>query len=629
MVKSGPLALSARREGNRLEFRVNDDEVVFFDLTPLAGTPADVFGVHWPAGVGLRSLRAASQTVPVKPSPSQRGDQLYEAGEYEKALAHYQEQALAAADPEVVREARCKAGLCQVRLRRLGDAVALFEPLAAAGQGRWSLLAACQLWLVRLEQNKVVETGPLRETLRAHYRPDELANYIPEYLKQRILAGVKVTPSTLFFANANQVQDLEERVALADLFGDANARCSARYGLFQAYLYWGQEDRALDLAREAEPLALVALKANGPSAVIINNYLGRGRAWLMRRGGKAREGLADLDRSAAEIAAVLRLWAGQDRKVEMGVAPLYLERARLLAALKEWEPAEKELDTLLKWMPDPVENYTVYAAAWLMKGFCREQRGATADAQKAWQEALYPSYLARLSAAARPESTVPGGLEAALLFNIAGSLTGRLSDAEANTLWDQRVAQLAGNAPGGQPAPGNPFMAQMSGLLRPTPAVLRGMWRTPAGKEWARQIVFLDLPPGKFEYTPVLAGVTEKLRQDAFGGETTAEQDQVIVDAARNCLDRFFEKKLSHPQVFQLALTWKGKTGAFGWAGVAPQLDPGLRGPLAYVFGHLYQRRQGARADVLMFFRTALKDAAAGSVLQRVAQREVARLQGK
>jgi hypothetical protein len=123
--------------------------------------------------------------------------------------------------------------------------------------------------------------------------------------------------------------------------------------------------------------------------------------------------------------------------------------------------------------------------------------------------------------------------------------------------------------------------------------------------------------------------VTEKLRQDAFGGETTAEQDQVIVDAARNCLDRFFEKKLSHPQVFQLALTWKGKTGAFGWAGVAPQLDPALRGPLAYVFGHLYQRRQGSRTDVLMFFRAALNDAPPGSVLLRVARREVGRLDGK
>ena len=53
-----------------------------------------------------------------------------------------------------------------------------------------------------------------------------------------------------------------------------------------------------------------------------------------------------------------------------------------------------------------------------------------------------------------------------------------------------------------------------------------------------------------------------------------------------------------------------------------------LRGPLAYVFGHLYLRR-GQRDDALMFFRTALKDAAADSPLQRLARQEVTSLGDK
>ena len=34
-------------------------------------------------------------------------------------------------------------------------------------EGRWPLLAACQLWILRLEQKRVEDTGPLFASIRA------------------------------------------------------------------------------------------------------------------------------------------------------------------------------------------------------------------------------------------------------------------------------------------------------------------------------------------------------------------------------------------------------------------------------------------------------------------------------
>jgi hypothetical protein len=78
----------------------------------------------------------------------------------------------------------------------------------------------------------------------------------------------------------------------------------------------------------------------------------------------------------------------------------------------------------------------------------------------------------------------------------------------------------------------------------------------------------------------------------------------------------------------QMAFAWKGTTNFLGWGGLAPSLDPGLRGPLAYVLGHRYQRL-GRTESVAEFFRTAQRDAAAGSVLSKLAQAELKRLEPK
>ncbi len=59
-----------------------------------------------------------------------------------------------------------------------------------------------------------------------------------------------------------------------------------------------------------------------------------------------------------------------------------------------------------------------------------------------------------------------------------------------------------------------------------------------------------------------------------------------------------------------------------------------MRGPVAYIFGHRYMRLKSAdgkvrRDDALLLFRTAQKDAPAGSALERLVQQELKRLESK
>ena len=60
--------------------------------------------------------------------------------------------------------------------------------------------------------------------------------------------------------------------------------------------------------------------------------------------------------------------------------------------------------------------------------------------------------------------------------------------------------------------------------------------------------------------------------------------------------------------MLQLALSWKGTTNFLGWGGLAPKLEPSLRGPIALVLGHQY-RRLNKPADSLAAFKIAAADA--------------------
>jgi hypothetical protein len=80
--------------------------------------------------------------------------------------------------------------------------------------------------------------------------------------------------------------------------------------------------------------------------------------------------------------------------------------------------------------------------------------------------------------------------------------------------------------------------------------------------------------------------------------------------------------------MFQGCLAWTGTAGFLGWGGLAPTLQPRIRGPLAYVLGHRFLG-MGQRDDAVAAFHAAVADGPPGSPLRRLAQAQLDRLAGK
>src|SRR5262249_31399641 len=82
IVGGGPLQFEASLDRGRLTLRLNGMRELELQTWAVTGVEPSgetgVFGLYWPAGVGLERLRAFCQTKPINPSPLERGDVLYE-----------------------------------------------------------------------------------------------------------------------------------------------------------------------------------------------------------------------------------------------------------------------------------------------------------------------------------------------------------------------------------------------------------------------------------------------------------------------------------------------------------------------------------------------------------------------
>jgi hypothetical protein len=195
------------------------------------------------------------------------------------------------------------------------------------------------------------------------------------------------------------------------------------------------------------------------------------------------------------------------------------------------------------------------------------------------------------------------------------SLADSLSDDDANRIWQGLLAR----------ASSDPLMTQLSSALQISPAVMRGVWTSPRGREFARRMAFLDIEPVDYLRTPSILVLYEKLRRDLFAGQPTTEEDDAIWLVVTRLAQMHFDGKLNKSQVLQLALTWKGTTGVLGWAGVAPTLPPEIRSSVAYVMGMRYLKLSKPD-DARRMFDTAREGSQDGAAVHSLAEQELKRL---
>jgi WD40 repeat protein/tRNA A-37 threonylcarbamoyl transferase component Bud32/tetratricopeptide (TPR) repeat protein len=599
------LQLVAQRQGDLFSFRINQLPEMDVQETLPTNAQTGFFGVHWPAGVRLESLRGWRQTAASVPSALERGESLFASGRYDEALTCFQEQALAAGGTEVGQESRVKAALCQLALRREAEASKLFEGVVGEEGPRWPIVAAYQLWLIHVQHGRLREADGVFATLtsRAQATGNDLLKHVPQYARDRILAAYTkdFTQRNLWLRpNPDVLRNLEQAAELVRLFqAPAGERLRLQRSFLLAYHLQGQLATAVQLAEQLLDADEYWTPENRvrEQADVLLRY-----AWLQRQQGNPAAALKRVDQALFERPGVPR----------PQVPFLFVERCRIHAALQQWDEAEQDLEQFFRAVPAGSGDYEHFAAASLARGWLRERRGDQPGALAAYRAGVFDRGRPVASDAASSGLARQGVVN--LIHGLAlASLADELPDARAEEIYRELMDRIAGDSP----------LALAGGVARVPPSTLREMWRSPRGRDCARRIAMLDLSGAEYYRLPLLLMAYQHTSQGSLE-RPTPEQDQLLWQLGGDFYEDYAAGKLNMPQLVNLGLAWKGSTGLLGWQGVRASLDPRIRGPLAYVLGHRY-RRLGKPEDSATFFREARDDAQPGSPLQRLIAAETER----
>jgi tRNA A-37 threonylcarbamoyl transferase component Bud32 len=601
--QQGALRLVARREGARLTLQVATQKPVEFrDVFPLPRSRSGVFGLTWPAGVRLQTLQAWSQVRLGTPSPLERGDELYMEGRPDEALAAYRRQAGTTRDADIRRESRYKQASCLVVLQQAREAESLFRDVSLEAAGaktadgrRWALLADGQLWLLYLRQKRGPEADAILEKLSAQLGLgfESLTGILAEEDRRSILAYYKgdYGPSLFFRKSADGVHRWEQAAKVRDVLDPLPRSRTAtdehfwtKVTLIKAYRLAGRDEDALRTCEEV-------FRDYGYDIAAVEEY-----CWILRGRGEYQRALATIDKQFEET--------------------LRVERARVYAAMKEWDKAQAELQAFFKAHARSSFHYAYFSAACLVEGFIAEERGRPMEAQAAWRKGLYRNWFRQQVAPFVPDIQTYTPTVHRLIL---GSLTREIDDREAEEI----KAHLAAGSARALPA-------RVHRIIPLPAAACRDMWRSPRGREWARRVAFRDLPYVDYCRVPVFLLVEETLHHQAMPGTLDRDQEGLLWQLVNNIFLIWIDGALRESDLLALALVWKGQPNlpGFGWKEVVRSLKPEVAGPLAYVIGRRYLvlKKPKPAGD---FFRTALKLARAQSPLARLAQVQIERLAKK
>jgi hypothetical protein len=228
------------------------------------------------------------------------------------------------------------------------------------------------------------------------------------------------------------------------------------------------------------------------------------------------------------------------------------------------------------------------------------------EAKKAWRRGT--------AAYAAAGADVQGRFSAALCYGIMAGRGGDAAGVDLGLLLRRMATRFAGDGP-------ERGIGQMSLSLAPGGATLT-MWRTRRGRGWARKIAFGDISLSDYYLVPLFLLGAETLHQKALPGKLSPDQDELVWGLVRQTHGAYVAGRLRQEQIVLVVALWKTRsTLMLKNAG----LEPGVRGPLAYLLGcRLAWEKRPAEAAAL--FRDALAASPPGSPLRRLAQAELGRL---
>jgi hypothetical protein len=171
-----------------------------------------------------------------------------------------------------------------------------------------------------------------------------------------------------------------------------------------------------------------------------------------------------------------------------------------------------------------------------------------------------------------------------LAGHVMASLTGELTEEDANRIVDAMLGRMVGK---------NPFTTFFNNNLLTVhdlfPAI-HDMYRSERGRAYARRIAYLaDISNREVHSAQILLFLMEVCRHLAFPGpQLSADHDKLIWQALNDGLAAYFDGKLDQLQLVQLHLTMYGRFDGQLF-GQGTFLEPKVRAEVAYIFGHRYR----------------------------------------
>ncbi len=594
------LILRATRNGDHLAIHVNDQPPAeCHDPFPLPdGGP---IGFDFPVDGRLRRALAVRGAAPVAANPLERGNQLFLQADYQSAIGFFRQFRAASTDPTARAEARYKIAASLARLNRLPEAAAFLETNDDTPPGRWHALGLYQLWRIRSEQGDLARGSELFRIMKAQYPPDELLNLVPSPELMSVWLKYDFPPTDLLFT-PNVVDRALTLVEIGDLLRRSGALSLSNWAQSvrlaeRAWQYEGKLDKALDLLGRC----LKELEFAPPSddRLVALGHLLEDYAWLLGLTGGHDFANTELIRfePKADSIPVLRL-----RIV------ITLARARLLAQRRDWDAAERELDSFLAILRLPafqdhvragrMGGYYHHATERMLRGLVREERGDAAGALECFRSGTRRAYLESVPPNERAwridtdSNTIRDNL-------YMMSRTGRLTDAEAIEERDSIVKLFAGS----------PAVGSMANLLPLPPDALRTMWALPSGRAAIRAIHFRTVNHSEATWLPMRQLAIAVFHVDAVTTLTPAHE-AILEMLAQRLLEMLKARKLGRSTMAMLANMWvagPGSLGLFGWQGVKPQIPKDTLPAIAWLLGHRSQKLK--RPDDARFYFQAAIDA--------------------
>jgi tetratricopeptide (TPR) repeat protein len=602
------LRLSVMREGSRFTFQVNDlPAVAMQDMFPEQSHKEQFFSLYAQPQTAIRQIRILRQRSPITPSSLEKGDELFNAGKFSEAMTFYQQQAIESVG-RAGQEARLKVGMCLFLLKRQEEAAQQFEQVLNEEGERWPALAGCHLLVIRSIQRRATDVDSVYRTLRGRFPQSLISEILPEYSRAQLLQDSNAQSflglSLFGRLTPQQVEDARQQREFARLF--TGEPTYADLMLVRAYSLSNQPAKATEAAEDA---------LDRPYILPFSRMLFEDYGALMCQQEKANEGLLRVNDALLD---------GEGR-IKADRLSLLVVRARLHIATKELAEAEKDIEEFIKLSANGHERYETEALAGLIRGFLRQDRGDTAGAAADFRYASAPQYLVRHRLPANTDiSTLIGGMNPTTALLIAGSMADDITDAELQSIINFTLERVGGSDDASQNRAAAGVLLFRSGVVKLPPSTLRDIWRTPRGKQTAREIVFRSLPLPELGRKTFVLGMYQYFLQGCTRTALATEEDNFLWEHSTVCCEVLRDHKLGKSQLLKITLAWNGTTNFLGWGGVEQSLEKPFRASMAYWLGKHYLFTGQKEAGQM--FRTAADNSEADSTVHKLADVELQKL---